>query len=165
MLIGNSGMFFNNGLRIGSTSPYPDNVNYPAPGKIPLLNNSPVLVFKDGKPVMSFGSPGGETIGQTEFQMAINVLDFGMSPQQAVEAARFALGAAPNFYKPGAAITMNLENRVPPEVVKALQAKGHTVRLGSGWNAGSMQAIAIDQATGTMVAAGDPRRLLYAIGW
>lgn len=165
MLIGTSGLFFNNGMRIGSTSPYPDNVNYPAPGKIPLLNNSPLLVFKDGKPFLAFGSPGGETIGQTEFQTAINVIDFGMSPQQAVEAARFALDADPNFYRPGSAVTMNLESRVSPAVVKELQAKGHNVRLTSGWNAGSMQAIMFEPQTGTMIAAGDPRRLLYAIGW
>lgn len=165
MVVGNTGLFFNNGMRIGSTSPYQDNVNFVAPGKIPLLNNSPLLVFKDGRFVMSFGSPGGETIGQTQFQMAVNVLDFGMPVQQAIEAPRISLDAAPNFYKPGAEISMRIENRVSPDVVKGLQAKGHKVLLSGEWSMGSMQAILANPETGAMTAGGDPRRTVYAIGW
>ncbi len=165
VVVGTTGLFFNNGMRIGSTSPYPDNVNYVGPGKIPLLNNSPLLVFKDGRFVMAFGSPGGETIGQTQVQMALNVLDFGMPPQQAVEAPRFSLDANPSFYKPGAQITLRLENRVSPDIVKALEAKGHKVQLVNPWSVGSMQAIVVNAETGTMTAGADPRRTVYAIGW
>ena len=72
-----------NGMRLGSTSPYPDNVNYVRGGQIPLLNNAPSIVVKDGKLAMVFGTPGGETIGQTEFQMLVNLVDFKLPVQQA----------------------------------------------------------------------------------
>ena len=106
VVVGSTGLLLNNGMRLGSTSPYPTDVNYVGPGKIPILNNSPVIVLKDGKLAYVFGTPGGETIGQTEFQVLLNLLDFEMPVQQAIEAPRLALDAEPNFYKPGAAITV-----------------------------------------------------------
>ena len=99
-------------MRLGSTSPYPTDVNYVGAGKVPILNNSPVVVLKDGKVAFVFGTPGGETIGQTEFQVLVNLIDFDMPVQQAIEAPRFALDAKPNFYKPGAEITVQIEGRV-----------------------------------------------------
>ena len=51
-------MLFNNGMRIGSTSPYPENVNYVRPGQIPLLNNSPVIVLRNGRLKLAMGTPG-----------------------------------------------------------------------------------------------------------
>ena len=101
------GLLLNNGMRLGSTSPYPDNVNYVGAGKIPILNNSPVVVLKDGKLAFVFGTPGGETIGQTQFQMLVNLIDFQLPVQQAIEAPRFSLDAEPNFYKPGSEITVS----------------------------------------------------------
>ena len=91
------------------------------------------MVLKDGKLAYVFGTPGGETIGQTEFQVLVNLLDFGMPVQQAIEAPRLALDAEPNFYKPGAAITVQIEGRVPAATVEALKAMGHTVRVLPGW--------------------------------
>ena len=81
MVCGETGLLFNNGMRIGSTSPYPENVNYVRPGQIPLLNNSPVIILKDGKLKLAIGTPGGEAIGQTQFQCIMNVLDFGLTIQ------------------------------------------------------------------------------------
>ena len=166
VVVGNTGLLLNNGMRLGSTSPYPTDVNYAGAGKIPILNNSPVLVLKDGKLAFVFGSPGGETIGQTQFQLLVNLVDFDMPVQQAIEAPRFALTANPNFYKPGAAITVEIENRVPAETIAALKAMGHAVRVLAGWGSvGHMQAIRVDPKTGTMMAGGDPRRTAYAIGY
>ena len=48
VVVGNTGLTFNNGSRIGSTSPYPDHVNYVRGGQIPILNNSPIIVLRDG---------------------------------------------------------------------------------------------------------------------
>ena len=166
VVVGNTGLLLNNGMRLGSTSPYPTDVNYVGAGKIPILNNSPVVVLKDGKVAFVFGSPGGETIGQTEFQMLVNLIDFGMPVQQAIEAPRFVLDAKPNFYKPGAEITVEIENRVPAETIAALKAMGHKVTVLPGWGSlGHMQAIKIDPRTGTMMAGGDPRRTAYAMGY
>jgi len=165
--VGRTGLLFNNGLRLGSTSPYPDNVNYVRAGQVPLLNNSPVIVLKGGQLVLAIGTPGGETIGQTEFQGIVNILDFGLTIQEAIEAPRFRLDPDPNFYKPGAAMTLAIERRVPAATVKALEAMGHKVELLAEYTAGvgGMQGILVNQQTRTMTAGADPRRAGYAIGW
>jgi len=166
VVVGNTGLLLNNGMRLGSTSPYPADVNYVGAGKIPLLNNSPVVVLKDGKVAFVFGTPGGETIGQTEFQVLVNLIDFDMPVQQAIEAPRFALDAKPNFYKAGADITVEIEGRVSPETIAALKKMGHNVKVLPGWGSiGHMQAIRVDPKTGTMMAGGDPRRTAYAMGY
>jgi gamma-glutamyltranspeptidase/glutathione hydrolase len=166
VVVGSTGLLLNNGMRLGSTSPYPDNVNYVGPGKIPILNNSPVVVLKDGKLAFVFGTPGGETIGQTEFQVLVNLIDFELPVQQAVEAPRFSLDADPNFYKAGAAITVNIENRTAGATLDALRAMGHKLQVQQGWGSiGHMQAIRIDQKTGAMTAGADPRRTGYAMGY
>jgi gamma-glutamyltranspeptidase / glutathione hydrolase len=167
VVVGRTGLLFNNGMRLGSTAPYPDNVNYVRGGQIPLLNNSPVIVLKDGKLVLAIGTPGGEGIGQTQLQAILNVLDFGMPIQEAIEAPRFILDAEPNFYKPGAAITVAMERRVPAATRDQLQAMGHTIRALPEFTAavGGMQGILVDQQKGTMAAGADPRRAGYAVGW
>jgi gamma-glutamyltranspeptidase/glutathione hydrolase len=166
VVVGNTGLLLNNGMRLGSTSPYADNVNYVGAGKIPILNNSPVVVLKDGKLAFVFGSPGGETIGQTEFQVLVNLIDFEMPVQQAIESPRFALDANPNFYRPGAEITVNVESRMPPETISALRAMGHKLNVQAGWGSiGHMQTIRVDLKTGAMTAGGDPRRTGYAMGY
>ncbi len=167
VVVGDTGLLLNNGLRLGSTSPYPDTVNYVRGGQIPLLNNSPTIVLKDGKIAMVFGTPGGETIGQTEFQMLVNVLDFHMPAQQAVENPRFALNAKPNFYRPGAEISITMEDRVPAATIHTLEQWGHVIRPTSDFTAavGGMQGIVIDLEKGTMLAGADPRRTGYAVGW
>jgi gamma-glutamyltranspeptidase/glutathione hydrolase len=167
VVVGSTGLLFNNGMRLGSTSPYPDNVNYVRGGQIPLLNNSPVIVLKDGKLVLAIGTPGGEGIGQTQLQAILNVLDFGMPIQEAIEAPRFVLDAEPNFYKPGAAITVAMERRVSAATRERLQAMGHTIRALPEFTAavGGMQGILVDQKKGTMAAGADPRRAGYAVGW
>jgi len=167
VVVGNTGLLLNNGIRLGSTSPYPENVNYVHGGQRPLLNNSPSIVLKDGKVAIVFGTPGGETIGQTEFEMLVNLLDFHMPVQQAVEAPRFAINAKPNFYKPGSEITITIEDRVPKASLEKLQAWGHKFAVTSDFTAavGGMQAIVIDLEKGTMTAGADPRRTGYAVGW
>ena len=165
VVVGNTGLLFNNGTRIGSTSPYPDDVNYVRGGQIPLLNNSPVIVMKDGEFVLAVGSPGGETIGQTQFQTVLNVLEFGMSIQEAVAAPRFVLTAEPNFYLPGAEVMLSLENRIDPSIASALMNMGHNVELAAPYSFGSNQGILRDAGTGTLSAGADPRRVGYAVGW
>jgi len=166
VVVGTTGLLLNNGMRLGSTSPYPTDVNYVGAGKIPILNNSPVVVLRDGALAYVFGTPGGETIGQTEFQVLLNLVDFEMPVQQAIETPRLVLNAAPNFYKPGADITVQIEGRVPAATIAALKSMGHTVRVLPGWGSlGHMQVIRIDPTTGAKTAGADPRRTGYAMGY
>ena len=165
VVVGNTGLTFNNGTRIGSTSPYPDNVNYVRGGQIPILNNSPIIVLRDGRFHAALGTPGGETIGQTQFQVLVNLLDFGMPIQEAIAAPRFTLRGEPNFYRPGAEVRFSLEDRLPGEVVRTLEGLGYAVELASGYAFGSIQGITLDAGTGTLMAGADPRRVAYAVGW
>jgi gamma-glutamyltranspeptidase / glutathione hydrolase len=167
VVMGNTGLLLNNGMRLGSTSPYPDHPNYVAPGRTPILNNAPVIVLKDGRLKMIYGTPGGETIGQTQFQVLVNVLDFGLGIQDAIEAPRFRLDADPNFYKPGAALTLAMESRVSRAALEGLRALGHTVELLPAFTGGvgGAQGILFNLDAGTMTAGADPRRAGYAVGW
>jgi gamma-glutamyltranspeptidase/glutathione hydrolase len=164
VVAGDTGLLFNNGMRLGSTSPYVDTVNHVAPGRVPVLNNSPVVVTRDGRFHLCLGSPGGETIGQTQFQALVHLLDYDMPLQEAIEAPRFSLDAAPTFYRPGAEITLSAESRFSPDVLRALQGMGHKVRPAGPYAIGSIQGIRI-AASGAWTAGADPRRMAAAVGW
>jgi gamma-glutamyltranspeptidase/glutathione hydrolase len=166
VVVGNTGLLLNNGMRLGSTSPYPTDVNYVGAAKIPILNNSPVVVLKDGRLAYVFGTPGGETIGQTQFQVLLNLIDFEMPVQEAIEAPRLALNATPNFYRPGAAIEVRIEGRVPAATIATLKGMGHAIEVLPGWGSlGHMQVIRVDPKTGAKTAGADPRRTGYAMGY
>jgi gamma-glutamyltranspeptidase/glutathione hydrolase len=164
VVAGDTGLLFNNGMRMGSTSPYVDTVNHVAPGRVPLLNNSPTVVTRGGRFHLCLGSPGGETIGQTQFQTLAHLLDYEMPLQEAIEAPRFSLDAAPTFYRPGAEITLSAESRFAPGAIAALQALGHRVRLAGPYAIGSIQGVRM-AASGAWTAGADPRRMAAAVGW
>ncbi|WOJ95564.1 gamma-glutamyltransferase family protein [Congregibacter brevis] len=164
VVVGGTGLTFNNGTRVGSTSPYPDHANYARGGQVPILNNSPIIVMKDGEFVMALGTPGGETIGQTQFQVLVNVLDFGMPVQAAIEAPRFSVFAEPNFYKEGSQITLRFEDRLTQQQFDDLKDLGHDLRLAPSFSLGSIQAI-LKNDMGTVTAGADPRRAAQAVGW
>jgi gamma-glutamyltranspeptidase/glutathione hydrolase len=164
VVMGDTGLLCNNGLRSGSTAPYRDHPNFVGPGKIPLLGNGPTILLDRGQFRMVFGTPGGETIGQTQFQVLLNVVDRGMGIQQAIEAPRLSLDADPGFYTPGAAITLDLESRFPPETVAQLRAMGHRVETVGPYSIGSIQGV-LASPGGTRMAGGDPRRMGYAVGY
>lgn len=165
VVVGTTGIILNNGTRHGSTSPYPDDVNYARGGQIPVLNNAPIVVMKDEAFYLALGTPGGEAIGQTQFQVLLNVLDYGMEIQEAIEAPRMSLIAEPNFYRPGSEIAVQLESRIAPDVVTRLEAMGHAVVTVPEYSIGNMQGILANVTTQTLTAGADPRRMMYAIGW
>ena len=168
VIVGNTGVFFNNGTRYGSVAPYKENVNFVGGGKIPLLGNSPLIALKNGKLFMVWGTPGGEGIGQTQVQTFLNVVEFGMGIQEAIEAPRTVLVAKPDFYKPGAEITVTFEPRIPESVRQALEGKGSKIRVDKKAfsNAfGGMQGILVNQENGSFSGGGDPRRGGYAVGY
>ena len=140
-------------------------MSYVRGGQIQILNNSPTLVMKDGTFFLALGTPGGETIGQTQFQVLLNVIDFGMGVQKAIEAPRISLVADPSFYLPGAEVTVRVERRMAPLVVSRLREMGHDAETVGEYSIGSMQGILRNPETGTMMAGADPRRMMYAIGW
>lgn len=168
VVVGKTGVIFNNGTRYGSVAPYKENVNFVGGGKIGLLGNSPLIALKNGRLLMAWGTPGGESIGQTQVQTFLNVVEFGMGMQDAVEAARMSLNAKPDFYKPGAEITLTFEARIPESTRQALTAKGNKIQADKKDFSslfGGMQGILVNQENNSLSGAGDPRRGGYAIGY
>jgi gamma-glutamyltranspeptidase/glutathione hydrolase len=165
VVVGNTGMTFNNGTRWGSIAPYADNVNCVKGGKIPLLGNSPTILMKDGKFFAEFGTPGGEGIGQNEFQVLVNIVDFGMDIQGAIEAAKLSISGNPDLYVPGAAITVSMTANIPAEVIKGMEAKGHKVSVSKSPNLGTMVGVICDPVYGTYTAGADPTSDAVAVSY
>ena len=95
----------------------------------------------------------------------MNVLDFGLTIQEAIETPRFRLSATPNFYRPGCPVSMALESRVPESTVEQLRGWGHDVQPSGPYSVCAMQGILIDESTGAAAAGADPRGGYYATGY
>jgi gamma-glutamyltranspeptidase/glutathione hydrolase len=118
------------------------------PGKRMLSSMTPTIIVKDGKPFLVVGSPGGSRIITTVLQVIVNVLDFGMNVQEAVDAPRFHHQWLPD--------TIRIERQgFPADVVSALEAMGHKVQVQE--NMGDVHAIWIDPRTNVRYGASDPR--------
>jgi gamma-glutamyltranspeptidase/glutathione hydrolase len=143
-----------------------DHANGLQPGKRPRTTLINYLVCHNGVPVMTFGCPGGDDQAQANLQMMLNVLVFGMDPQQAVEAPRFATQSVtnsfyPRSYYPG---RLHLEERIPTAVAQQLAALGHAIARVGACGIGAI-VTQRDPDTGVLAAGADPRRPTYAIGW
>ena len=128
------------------------------PGRRPYHTLSPVMALRDGKPWLAFGTPGGDGQTQTHLQVLNNILLFGMTPQEAIDAPR--LRRMSNG-------TLAIEDRVAPEVLDSLKDRGYRVDARSGWTAtfGGAQAIMIDSNTGALRAGADRRREGYSLAY
>ncbi|MDZ7779019.1 MAG: gamma-glutamyltransferase [Gemmatimonadota bacterium] len=133
--------------------------NQVAPEKRPYHTLSPVMAL-DGSGGLAFtvGTPGGDSQPQSILQIVHNLLLFDMTPQEAVEAARF---------RSYGGVRVSLENRVPADVARGLAARGHDLSLVDGWTAtfGGSQMIVYDSEVGVLTAAADPRREAYALAY
>lgn len=132
----------------------PNNPNKLEGGKRPFHTLIPAMVFRDGKPWLTFGLMGGDMQAQGHAQVLLNLIDFGMDVQQAGEQARF------RHFESGLA----LESAIGTDVRKALEAKGHKLTMAPGMF-GGYQAILIDPKTGALFGGSDPRKDGCAIGW
>jgi gamma-glutamyltranspeptidase/glutathione hydrolase len=151
-IVPNTGMIPNNYMHV--FDPHPGRASSIAPGKRVTSSMSPVIVTKDGKPVFALGLPGGLRIFPSVMQALSNLIDHGMTVQEAVE--------APRVWTQGHAL--ELEGGISPSVFDALLAKGHdAVRVGNvagGMSAihfhadGTMEGAACWRADGTPIALG-----------
>ena len=136
------------------------------PGKRPRTTLVNYLVCRDGQPIMTFGCPGGDDQTQANLQLMLNVLVFGMNPQQAVEAPRFSTQSMPNsfyprVYYPG---VLNLEAGFPDATAESLAARGHTINRVGACGIGAV-VTQRDPHSGVLAAGADPRRPGYAVAW
>ena len=147
----------------------PELANVMAPGKRPRNSNAPLLVMKDGQPFMGLSTPGGDQQLQSLLQVFLNVVVWGMSPEQALDQPRFG---SYNFPATGSEVNRNpavlyMEDRIPAETAEALSAMGHDVRSWGLWNwrACAPTVTWRDPETGVMIAAGDVRRETASLGF
>ena len=104
------------------------------PGKRPRVTLSPTLVMKDGKPFLILSTPGGDNQDQSLVQVLMNIIEYGMNVQEAVEAPRFqTLHFVSSFddhrFNPG---VLNLEDRIGKDIATALASRGHKVEIRRG---------------------------------
>ncbi len=146
----------------------PGHASAVAPGKRPRLTPSPAMLFQADGGVMAFGTPGGDVQAQAMLQLLLNLAAFGMSPQRAVEAPRFATQSFPDSFWPHRYFPgrVTLEGRIAETTADGLRARGHDVQRWGDWEwrAGGVCLARID-AHGVRWGAADPRRDSYAVAW
>ncbi|HSE16640.1 MAG TPA: gamma-glutamyltransferase family protein [Pyrinomonadaceae bacterium] len=156
------------GQRLQSSLTDPNSPNVVAPGKRPRITLTPTLVLKGGEPFMVLSTPGGDNQDQALLQVLLNIIEFGMNPQEAVEAPRFdtqhyVSSFDDHEFLPG---SLNVESRVSLKTIQELSQKGHKVKVQGEW--GTLSAptvITYDPKTGVAAAGADPRRSRYAVAW
>ena len=116
-----------------------------AAGKTPLSAMTPTIVLKDGKPVLALGSPGGPTIINTVLEVIVNVVDFGMNVQDAVNWPRFHHQWMPDV--------LRVEPGISPDTVALLEKRGYVVTRVNAQG----EAAAIRWNNGWLEGAPDPR--------
>jgi len=136
------------------------------PGRRPRTTLVSYLICEGGVPTMTIGCPGGDDQAQADLQLVLNVLLFGMNPQQAVEAPRFSTQTLvnsfyPRVYKPG---QLNVEPGIPERTRAELRALGHSVTEIGACGIGAVVTHR-DPKTGVLSAGADPRRPTYALAW
>jgi gamma-glutamyltranspeptidase/glutathione hydrolase len=117
------------------------------------------MAFKDGELFLTFGVMGGFMQPQGHVQVLLNIIDFGMDVQTALDAPRF------RYYHQGNACAF--EKGIPPEVLKGLTEKGHRIiELEDPYSQdfGGGQVIMVQPDNGALIAGSDPRKDGCAIG-
>ena len=145
--------------------------NVVAPGKRPRVTLTPSIAMKDGKPYMAFGVQGGDTQDQNLLQFFLNMVEFGMTVQEATEAANIntnqlwlSLGGSKiedRKPKPGHLL---LNNNVPDWVRKELRGMGYTLSFEERTN-GPINAILLDWKHGSIWGGSSHHGEDYGIGW
>jgi gamma-glutamyltranspeptidase/glutathione hydrolase len=155
MMIPGMGIIMNNEMSDFTwVSGYPNSIEG---GKRPKSNMTPTIVFKDGEPFLILGTPGGSRITSAMVQILVNVIDFGMTITDAID--------APRFHPVREHLVM--ENRFSSKVMKKLKKKGHVLHVAGPLDVyfGGAHAILIDAANGTLNGGADPRRDGKALGY
>jgi gamma-glutamyltranspeptidase/glutathione hydrolase len=137
-----------------------------APGKRPRTTLISYLICEHNRPIATVGCPGGDDQGQADLQIILNMLLFGMNPQQAVEAPRFATETLvdsfwPHPYNPG---VLSVEPGIPEPIRAELRALGHTIEVIGACGIGAV-VTRRDPDIGVLSAGADPRRPTYALAF
>lgn len=142
----------------------PEHPNKLEPRKQPFHTLISSLAFRNGDPWAVFGAMGADGQPQIHLQFYTAMIDFGLSPREAIESprwlfGRYALGEARDL--------LNVESRFPAATLVGLERRGHLLNRWDPWQerAGHANGIAIQPGTGTLMGASDPRSDGAAIGY
>jgi gamma-glutamyltranspeptidase/glutathione hydrolase len=135
--------------------------NYLQGKKRPFHTIIPAMATRDGEMWLSFGVMGGFQQPQGHLQVIANMVDFGLDPQQALDAPRFKVDVEGQG-------TVRLEEDIQDETVNELRRRGHKVQLVSGYERtefGGGQVVSRDAESGVLMAGSEPRKDGAAVGW
>jgi gamma-glutamyltranspeptidase/glutathione hydrolase len=140
-----------------------NHVNCLAPRKRTFHTLNPAMLLKNGRPVLVYGTMGGEGQPQTQAMLVTRIIDYGMNVQEAIEAPRFLYGRTWG----ASSNTLKLEGRIPPTVQSKLREWGHEIEVLPDFTdtMGHAGAIWIDQETNVKFGGADPRGDGAAIGY
>jgi gamma-glutamyltranspeptidase/glutathione hydrolase len=166
VIAGRTGIGMSQRAQMFVTDPAENPFNVVEPGKRPRVTLTPSLAFRDGKPWLAFAVQGGDTQDQNLLQFFLNVVEFGMTPQQATEAPNFtsfqmrdSFGMHEIF--PG---RLELNDAVPDWVRSDLKARGYDLRYRSR-TSGPINAILLDPVQGTFWGGSSNHGEDYGIAW
>ena len=174
MCLGGTGVFLNNFSAWYDLDPASPNVV--GPGRRVAMCLAPAHVRRDGRLALAIGTPGGYGILQTTAQMLVNLLEFGMDTQAAIEAPRFRcilpIGEDGRYHtdpRPTAeygGTGVWIESRYGADALSELERRGHRVERLAEWTpaVGGGQGVAIDPESGARIGGADPRRDGVALG-
>jgi gamma-glutamyltranspeptidase/glutathione hydrolase len=134
-----------------------------APFKRPRSSMTPAMIFdRRGEPIVAYGSPGGSTIINSVFNVTLNLIDHGMSIQDAIDAPRLSVTAAGGAVSVDSGAPGSQFNGFAPSSLQGLRDLGHTV--GTVSDIGSVQAVVVDTKKDKQYGAADARREGTVIG-
>jgi gamma-glutamyltranspeptidase / glutathione hydrolase len=136
-------------------------------GKRPRTTLTPSLALRGGEPCLAFGTPGGDQQDQWSLNFFLSHVHFGLNLQEAIDAPNFHTEHFPSSFYPRteAPGRIVVEDRLGPEVVAGLRARGHDVEVVDGWSLGRISAVSRDATDGSLRGAANPRGMQgYAVG-
>lgn len=166
-LAGETGIGMSQRMQSFVLDPLLNPFNVVEPGKLPRVTLTPSLALKDGHPFLSFSLPGGDFQDQALLQLFLNVVHFGMTPQEAVEAPKFRSYQMMSSFgshnrTPG---RIGVGSRMPQEVIDELTAMGYDVNIKSSEWPGPLCAIGFDWEHQTLMGGVSFERERHGIAW
>lgn len=157
---GKTGFLLNN--QMDDFSGDPSSPNAPGPNKQPISSMGPLILFKKDKPYLVLGSPGGTRIFSSLTQIILNVIEFGMPLDEAIETPRFFTSSSQ-----GKARNLSVESRIPPSSLESLEKKGHTLQVRIAYDKyfGGAQGLLILKKRRLIYGGADSRRDGYGVGY
>jgi gamma-glutamyltranspeptidase/glutathione hydrolase len=164
MVVDKGGFFMNDRMKYFYLDP--QDVNSLQPGKRVRQTINPALALKDGNPFIVFGTPGADTQPQTQLQFFLNVVEFGMTVQQALEQPSVISNSFRDSYYPHNVLGKLLTPAMLAQNVRdGLAAKGHQLDVRNVRGVGSVKGIMIHPRTGALMGGVSPTGDSYVMAW